>query len=165
MGKCTNTDDGMFICLPADRAFSYPGNFFHNHITMVQEKNNLFNRSCKIGSNTLLGYGTKLSDNVQILHSVLGNGCSIGANVAIKDSYLWDDVVVESSCTIEQCIIGRGAKILKGSVLSRGSLVGDGVILGPNAKLEAFTRVSRTPPEDGEGKCAIYYCVCGLCWR
>lgn len=111
----------------------------------------ILSRSCKIGPNTILGYNTKISDNVQILHSAMGNNCSVGANTVIKDSYLWDDVVVESGCTIEQCIVGRGAKILKGSVLDRGCLIGDGVILGPDANLLEFTRVSRTHPEDGEG--------------
>ena len=83
---------------------------------------------------------------------MLGRGCVIGASAVIRDSYLWDGVSVEEGCIVEQCIVGRAATILMGSVLPRGCMVSHGVKLGPDARLPEFSRVAIEEPEEGGGK-------------
>lgn len=107
--------------------------------------------SCKIGNNTLLGENTLVEENAQVSGSVLGAGCVIGAGAVVRDSYLWDGTTVGEGCTIDQSIIGRSATVLKGSMIDRGCIVGNGVKLGPQAKLPEFSRVAQEEPEEGGG--------------
>lgn len=44
---------------------------------------------------------------------------------------------------IERSIIGYNVDIKENTRIDRGSLVGDGVIIGPNAHLKAFGRLSK----------------------
>lgn len=46
---------------------------------------------------------------------------------------------------IEQSIIGAGVSIKEKSTVMKGCLLGDGVMVGPGAKIEAFERLSVKP--------------------
>lgn len=111
--------------------------------------------SCKIGRNTLLGEDTRVEENAQVSGSVLGPGCVIGAGAVVLGSYLWDGTTVEENCVIEQSIIGKSVTVLKGSRIDRGCIVGDGVKLGPQAKLPEFSRVALEEPEEGGGALSL----------
>lgn len=66
----------------------------------------------------------------------------IGPNSIIENSYIFEGTVVGADCRITRSIVGANAEIKDGSVIERGSLIGDKVILGPGAKLKPFDRVS-----------------------
>jgi translation initiation factor eIF-2B subunit epsilon len=57
--------------------------------------------------------------------------------------YIFDDVTIGPNCVLESCIIGAGVQISEGSRVARGSLVADGVKLGPGTVLRSFDRVSK----------------------
>ena len=111
------------------------------------------NRTSKIGNNTLIGPSTHVSEDVQILSSVIGRDCTIGPGSIIVDSYLFDGVTIGPECVIEKCIIGEGATVKDRSHLPKGCLIGDHVVVGPEAHLEPFDRLSKRrshAEEDGE---------------
>jgi len=90
---------------------------------------------------------------------VLGQQCTIGAGSVIQNSYLFDGVVVGPNCTIEHSILSAGVQIKDGSRVERGCLVGDGVVVGPGARLLPFERLSRrlqdvedSDPDEGESE-------------
>ncbi|KAG6911456.1 hypothetical protein DXG01_014530 [Tephrocybe rancida] len=114
-------------------------------------------RTCKIGNNTLIGPSTQISENAQIVASVIGRNCSIGTGTIVRNSYIFDGTVIGSDCVIERSIIGSGVSIRDSSIVQRGSLVGDGVIVGPSARLRPYERLSKKreageilSPEDEE---------------
>ena len=100
-------------------------------------------RTCKIGNNTLIGSHCQISDNAQVSAAVLGQRCTIGAGSVVQNSYLFDGVVIGPNCTIEYSILSAGVTIKDGSRVERGCLVGDGVVVGPGARLLPFDRLSR----------------------
>lgn len=75
--------------------------------------------------------------------SVLGQRCIIGAGSVVRNTYLFDGVVVGPNCTIEHSIIGAGVQIKEKSRVERGCLIADRVVVGPQARLEPFERLSR----------------------
>lgn len=52
-------------------------------------------------------------------------------------------MTIGPNCVLESCIVGAGVQVGEGSSIARGSLVADGVKLGPNSVLRPFDRVSR----------------------
>lgn len=94
----------------------------------------------------MIGSFTQIADDTLILSSVIGQSCRVGAATSIQDSYIFDSTVVGAGCTIEESIIGANVTIKDGSFIPRGSLIGDGVVLGPNAHLQPLDRLSK--PED-----------------
>jgi len=74
--------------------------------------------------------------------SVIGQKCTIGAGSTIKDSYIFDNAVIGANCTVERSIIGAAVVIKDGSHIPKGCLIADGVVLGPNAVLQPFERLS-----------------------
>ena len=105
-------------------------------------------RTCSIGNNTLIGSSTQVNENTCIAASVIGRDCIIGAGTTIRDSYIFEGTVVGSDCVIERSIIGANVTIKDQTRVSKGCLVGDGVIVGPSAVLRAFERLSKRPDEN-----------------
>ncbi|EIM90142.1 nucleotide-diphospho-sugar transferase [Stereum hirsutum FP-91666 SS1] len=133
-----------FPLVPDD---NHPGKHLYEHLRgnryMPKDISVVLSRTCKVGNNTLIGPSTQVFAGAQITASSLGANCSIGANTIIRNSYLFDGVVVGANCIIDCSIIGAGVEIGESSRVARGSLVADGVRLGPAARLAKFERVSR----------------------
>ncbi|KAI0693273.1 nucleotide-diphospho-sugar transferase [Cytidiella melzeri] len=99
--------------------------------------------TCKINANTLIGSHTTVAPGAIITTSVIGQRCTIGTNVVLWNAYIFDDTTIGAGSVVSQCIVGSGVQVGEGSTIERGSLVGDGVVLGKNARLGPFERVSR----------------------
>jgi len=63
---------------------------------------------------------------------------------------LFDRVVVGPNCVIDRSIIGAGVDIKEDSQVQKGCLVGDGVVVGPEAHLAPFARLSKTRTKETE---------------
>ncbi|KAG8985823.1 hypothetical protein FRB90_004428, partial [Tulasnella sp. 427] len=109
-------------------------------------------RTSVIGNHTVIGAGCEVMNDVHISSSVLGKGCEVGNRTTIRDSFIWDKTRIGADCVIEESIIGAHVRILDGSIIRRGCLVGQNVTLGPNASLDKFQRVSRHPPANDENE-------------
>ena len=55
--------------------------------------------------------------------------------------------MIGSDCVIERSIIGANVTIKDQTKVSKGCLVGDGVVVGPSAVLRPFERLSKRPDE------------------
>jgi translation initiation factor eIF-2B subunit epsilon len=95
-----------------------------------------------------------VGDDAQVVASTLGARCSVGPDTVLRNAYLFDDVTIGPNCVLENCIIGTGVQVGECSRIARGSLVADGVKLGPGTVLMPFERVSKgkqkTVPITGE---------------
>jgi NDP-sugar pyrophosphorylase family protein len=65
-----------------------------------------------------IGHGVKIDQN-----SFLANGCNIGSNSQIINSFLGENVVVEENTIIRNSVIWSGTKVGSNSVIS-GSIIG-----------------------------------------
>jgi mannose-1-phosphate guanylyltransferase len=72
---------------------------------------------------------------------VLGKGCSIGADVTIRESVLWERVSVGPGAIIEEAIVASGATIGPQARVGKGSVIGHDVTIAPGRVLEAGSRV------------------------
>jgi len=86
--------------------------------------------SVHVGEGSGVDASAKLGPNV-----VLGKNCSIAAKAKIKNSVLWDDVVVEEGATIEETIIASR------SIIGANAKIGKGSVIGHDARIEADTIV------------------------
>lgn len=75
--------------------------------------------------------------------SVLGQRCIVGAGSVVRNSYLFDGAVVGPNCVVEHSIIGSGVQIKERTRVERGCLIADGVVVGPQATLKPFSRLSK----------------------
>ena len=116
----------------------------------VRSHPDVLNRTCKIGNQTLIGSKSQIADNAQIIASVLGQRCMIGAGSVVRNSYLFDGVVVGPNCVIEYSIVGAGVQIKEESRVERGCLIADKVIIGPTARLEPFQKLLKKSQDNEE---------------
>lgn len=142
-----------FPLVPDD---NHPGGHYYEHRRgnkyLPKDGSVVLSRTCTIGNNTLIGAHSQIYDNVEIVASVIGQHCVIEAGCTIRNSYIFDHTVVGANCVIDQSIIGTGVVMREGTTVKKGCLVADGVVIGPNAVLQDFERVSkkRVIPEDEE---------------
>ncbi len=94
-----------------------------------------------VDNDVVIEPGAKIGPNV-----VLGKGCRIGADAAIVESILWDDVVVETGARIEGSIVAGGSRIGAGAVIHSGSVVGHDTVIEAGAVLEPGSRVGPSAP-------------------
>ncbi|KII88609.1 hypothetical protein PLICRDRAFT_689604 [Plicaturopsis crispa FD-325 SS-3] len=134
-----------FPLVPDD---NHPGGhaYEHNRGNRYIAKDNtvVLSRTCKIGNNTLIGSSTQVFDGVQVIASVIGQRCTIGAGSVIRNSYIFDDTTIGPNCFISNSIVGANVHIKEDSRVESGCLVGDDVVVGPHARLAPFERVSKT---------------------
>ncbi|KAJ3561900.1 hypothetical protein NP233_g9905 [Leucocoprinus birnbaumii] len=103
-------------------------------------------RTCKIGANTLIGPSSTISENAQVTSSVIGQNCIIGAGTIIDNAYIFDNTIIGSNCKIQRSIVGSGCSIKENTQITKGSLIGDGVTIGPDVALSPFERLSAKRP-------------------
>lgn len=108
----------------------------------------LLDRTCTVGKNTLIGASTTVAENVTIVASVIGQNCRIGAGSTVRNSYLFEGAVIGEGCTVERSIIGADVQIKDRTHVARGCLIGDGVVVGPDAVLQSFERLSKRRSAD-----------------
>ncbi|KJA27539.1 hypothetical protein HYPSUDRAFT_198273 [Hypholoma sublateritium FD-334 SS-4] len=99
-------------------------------------------RTSIVGRNTLIGSHTTIGEGASVVASVVGQHCRIGAGATVRNSYLFEGAVVGAGCTVDRSILGAGAHVKDGSRVPRGCLIGEGVVLGPDAMLQPFERLS-----------------------
>ncbi|KAH9484230.1 putative translation initiation factor eIF-2B subunit epsilon [Psilocybe cubensis] len=138
-----------FPLVPDD---NHPGGHIYEHTRgnryIAKDNTVVLARTCNIGTNTLIGSSTTVSDNASVIASVIGQNCSIGAGSTIRNSYIFENAVIGENCHVEQSIIGAGVQIKDGSRVPKGCLIADGVIVGPNATLQPFERLSTKRDEN-----------------
>ena len=75
-----------------------------------------------------------LKPGVEIINSVLGNGCYIEERAKIENSVIWGHTRVGTAAEIKGALIGRGCHI------GRSAFVGPGCVLGDKTSLTDYTR-------------------------
>eukprot|EP00922_Rhytidocystis_sp_ex-Travisia-forbesii_P058360 GHVS01086266.1.p1 GENE.GHVS01086266.1~~GHVS01086266.1.p1 ORF type:complete len:241 (+),score=20.72 GHVS01086266.1:1184-1906(+) len=102
----------LFTCARcSDFQKNLPAEFFQSQDEQHRGNNRI--RDSVVGSNV------KLADSsVVIKHSIIGAGVQLGKNVRITKSVLMADCAVMDGSVINNCIIGREAKICENSKLT-----------------------------------------------
>ncbi|KDQ18101.1 hypothetical protein BOTBODRAFT_52900 [Botryobasidium botryosum FD-172 SS1] len=136
----------IFPLVPDDNHISGTAYELRKGQVYVAKEGVALSRTCKIGAHTLIGPSVRISDDADVMGSVIGEACTIGRGAVIRNSYVWDGAVIEAGCVIEESIIGNGARIREGSTIGKGCMIGEGVTLGPHARLEKLRKVSRVKP-------------------
>lgn len=100
-------------------------------------------RTCTVGMNTLIGSHSQIFENAVITSSVIGRRCKIHPRAKITNSYIFDDATIEADCVITGSIIGSMVNLKEGTVVEKGCLIADEVVIGPNGLVKEFQRVSK----------------------
>ncbi|KAI1794494.1 nucleotide-diphospho-sugar transferase [Ganoderma leucocontextum] len=145
-----------FPLVPDD---NHPGGHLYEHLRgnkyIAKDNSVSLSRTCKIGNNTLIGSHTIISANASVHSSVIGQRCTIGPGAVLRDAYIFDDTHIGTGAVVEGSIIGARVRLGDGARVPRGCLVADGVVIGANAKLRKFERVSKKRearlPSEGNG--------------
>ena len=109
--------------------------------------NAVIRRPVSFGDNSTVGTWAHIGPNV-----TLGSSVSIGKKTEVKESILFDKVIVEDDSKINGAIIstdvkiGKGAKIGRGCIISPhvtiadGTRIGDGAIIHPHKEINRNVR-------------------------
>lgn len=73
---------------------------------------------------------------------MIGQNCNIGAGTIIKNSYIFENTIIGARCVVERSIIGAGVVVKDGSHVPLGCLIAEGVVIGPDAMLDPYERLS-----------------------
>ncbi|KAI0665130.1 nucleotide-diphospho-sugar transferase [Cubamyces menziesii] len=134
-----------FPLVPDD---NHPGGHAYEHLRgnkyIAKDNSVVLSRTCKIGNNTLIGAHTTIEAGASVHSSVIGQRCTIGPGAVLRDAYIFDDTHVGAGCVVEGSIVGARVRLGDRCRIPRGCLIADGVVIGEEAKLRRFERVSRT---------------------
>ncbi|KAH9946000.1 nucleotide-diphospho-sugar transferase [Epithele typhae] len=133
-----------FPLVPDD---NHPGGHLYEHLRgnkyIAKDNSVTLSRTCKVGNNTLIGAGSTVAAHATVHASVVGQRCTIGPGAVLRDAYVFDDTHVGAGCVVEGSIVGAHVRLGDGARVPKGCLIADGVVLGANAKLRTFERVSK----------------------
>jgi translation initiation factor eIF-2B subunit epsilon len=83
---------------------------------------------------------------------VIGQNCTIGAGSIIKNSYIFENTIIGARCVVERSIIGADVTIKDGSHVPLGCLIAERVVIGPDAMLGPYERLSVKRNEADRGE-------------
>lgn len=120
--------------------------FSRNNI--YKNKNVCLNRGAVLKNDVVLQEMCAINENSSLINCVLGKNCKVGKNCSLNNAYLFDNVVVEDDCILNYCVLGNNVKILKGSEIKGGTVIGDGSVILPGSDLTAVKIQAIKPEED-----------------
>lgn len=120
-------------------------------------------KASKVGRKTVLGEGTKIGERSTIGDSTLGRGSSIGSDVEISGSYIWENVSMGNGSKVQQAIIAAEAVIRQDCVIEQGALIPFGARIADNTTVvPRHSRIGRKEsgaqdraPQTGSGSAGI----------
>jgi hypothetical protein len=89
-------------------------------------------------------------ENARVTSSVLGRKCTVAAGATVSGAYVFDDTTIGAGASVERSIVGARVSIGERAIVPPGCLIGDGVVIGPGARLRPFERVVRKVIEKTE---------------
>ncbi|RUS85553.1 hypothetical protein EGW08_006696 [Elysia chlorotica] len=105
-------------------------------------------RGSTLGNNVVVGGGTFIGSGTVISQSVIGQNCQIGENVRIHNSYLFDNVVIESNCEVDMSLLCSGVRVLERVRIGKGCVLAWETVVGPDVKLADGTQLMSEPQVD-----------------
>ncbi|HVA36905.1 MAG TPA: NDP-sugar synthase [Candidatus Dormibacteraeota bacterium] len=72
---------------------------------------------------------------------VLGRACRVAAGARIRESVLWDGVIVDEGASIEGAIIAGSVHVGAGARVERGAVIGHGEVVAPGSSVAAGARI------------------------
>ena len=89
----------------------------------------------------IVGGGTRIHPNARIENSVIGANCVIGEGAVVNRSVLWDGVEVGARARLNECIVGRNARIKEEAFCAEGVVISDYCTIGAGAEVRANVKV------------------------
>lgn len=84
----------------------------------------------KIESKIIVGEGSVVEDNVTFEgYNIIGNNCIIKSGSRIKDTIIWDEVVIEETVKLDGCIIASNVTVKAGVELDKDAIVPHDLII------------------------------------
>ena len=93
-----------------------------------------FEQPSFLGDHCLVGNGARIGPR-----SILSSGVKVGTGAMIRDSIVFEEVVLGDNCRIDGAIIGEATKIGKGATVGEGSVIAgevsvpEGTIVSPGS--------------------------------
>lgn len=85
--------------------------------------------------NSVVADSVRLGDQSRVLGSAIDRDCRVGERAVVDGSVLWKGVQVGEGAQLRGCILGNGCRI------GPHAVVGEGVVLGDDARLSANSRL------------------------
>jgi len=85
----------------------------------------------------VIGDGARVAADASVEGSVIGAGCQVLPGARVIDSVLLPHAVVSKGAMVSRSILGRGARVGDGAEVSGTSVLGDGFVVEPGARLVA----------------------------
>jgi mannose-1-phosphate guanylyltransferase/phosphomannomutase len=103
--------------------------------------NVMISPSARLSGYVMLGDGCVIGDNVILENSYAGKNCEISRGAVIKKSILWDNVRIGKDSSIERSVIASNSVIGEDSVLEEGSVVASDCTFGPDTRVRPFVKI------------------------
>jgi len=99
------------------------------------------NPKTQVGSECIVGEGTKIGEKCSVKKSNIGKHCNIGSNVKIANSVIMDHVTIMDKCTIHNSIVSNSVHMAENSSI-KDCQVGVSFNFEPNSDFKNESLVS-----------------------
>ncbi len=104
-------------------------------------KGALISASARIEGIDIIGEKTAVGDDAALTNVSIGRNCQIGRGAVIKDSVLWDGVIIGAEARLERSVIARGTTIGDRTYLEEGSVIGEDCNIGKDVDVKPYVKV------------------------
>lgn len=77
---------------------------------------------------------------------VLGADTRVGARAVVRESVLWDAVIIEDGAQVEGAIVATGARVGRNAKIAAGSVIGHDAVVAPGTVVEPDSRIGAKAP-------------------
>lgn len=104
-------------------------------------------RDCSIApdvefeSPVLIGDDCLIENGVKVSRSIIGNGCRIGRDSILRDSILWDRVVLGERVSLTSDVVATSTRIEEGAFLQENVFISDNCRIGRHSRIKANVKI------------------------
>jgi NDP-sugar pyrophosphorylase family protein len=90
-----------------------------------------------------IGNRVKIAPNADVgPYVVLGDDCQIEQGAEVRNSVLWDGVVIADGAIVDGAIVASRVRVGAGAIVKPGSVIGHGSLITAGSQIEANARVT-----------------------
>ena len=107
-------------------------------------------QSALASGTTLVAQSARIEPSARLRGAVIiGSETELAADAEVRDSVLWDGVVVGAGAVVHDSVLASGVRlgagaVVKGAIVGHGAVIGDGERLEPGASIEPDAQYAAT---------------------
>lgn len=138
VGNLREYQQAHWDCLSGKTQLEFPGTCLKN---AWFGENSTSGENLIIEGSVLIGEHCTIGKNVYLKNSIIGDNCKISDDSNIVNSIIWNNVMIEQRATLESDVIASNVKLREKAYLAENAFISENCVIGKNSTIRPNVKI------------------------